>query len=343
MDNATHQALTQVRYRFDWPPIIIFHRPQWMNWLGFGQRQLRWVRRVLRIDRLQEMSAFRYRGYWTDLLRINNIDLVHVFVHSGLLNEMPVPHIFEVTSPDIADRIIRTPALISPWTLLHSVSPSVGERLDGRFLINRKIVAPLPFFDPPKLAELSPKKRNLVVFAHRMIPRKNPVIFARAAKRFVAERPDWQVFIRGTGPLQPEVRRILAAEIAAGLIDVGYTSNLLDELGNSRIFVSLIEQDNYPSQSILEAMWSHNALLLSNRGDTRSRFFANNGILCEINVEEVAGSLIKLAADPQRLSRYGENSRSHVERNFNAELYLAHLLDIYRSTIEEVQIHHTSP
>lgn len=334
MDVRTYGVLTCQGYRFDWPPVVVYRHPAWFRWLARGKGRFAPLRHVLRGDAVERWAR---QYFWRRLLRSHGIDLVHVFMDWAVLRDLPVPHLFEITSPDLARFVIGDAARIPEGSVLHPNSESVDAVLAGSFSRNCKIVAPLAYFDPQEPPGFQPpRKENLVVFGHRLIPRKNPVIFARAAKRFVAARPDWRVAIRGVGPLVDDVRAVVAEEIAAGRVQFGFHPNLMDELYSARVFVSIESEDNYSNQSVLEAMWCRNALVLSDRGRTRARYFADNGIMCQPEEESVLDALLALAADPVRLDQFAANARLHVETAFNRNRYLDHLESVYR-TVKELK------
>ena len=331
MGPKTCAALTGRGYRFAWPPIVEYDFPRWVRWLGRGRGRLAPLRRALGVDLVDRWA---HRQFWRRLLARHRIDLVHVFLDWPCCRDLPVPHLFEVTSPEWARKIIASDFVFPARTLLHPNSEGVDAALGGHFRANRRIVAPTAYFDPQEPADfVPPTKENLIVFGHRLAGRKNPVVFAHAAKRFVAARPAWRVAIRGTGPLEPDVRAVVAPEVAAGRILLGFHPNLMDELHRARVFVSIESEDNYSNQSVLEAMWCCNALVLSDRGRTRARYFADNGILCEPDADAVLAALLELADDPDRLARCAENSRRHVETAFSRDRYLDHLESVYREAL----------
>ena len=253
MNEKTHRALMSKNYNFDWPPIVIWSYPLWIRALGISQKKRYRLRQALGINRLNSWARKRF---WAELFSQYKIDVAHVYLTWKLCSEIPIPHIFEITSPDMARRIIERWRNFPPKTILHPNSEVVDAVLADNFPKLRKMVVPHAFFDPDEPPDYRPpEKENLVVFGHRLVARKNPVVFARAAKSFLAERPDWQVAIRGTGPLADDTRKVLVDEIAAGRALFGFEPNLMDELYRSRIFVSIESEDNYSNQSVLEAMW----------------------------------------------------------------------------------------
>lgn len=331
LDRATANAATSSDWREPWPPVVCWSTPKWHNWLKRGRRRLAPLHDLFRTSRLE---AHLQRKFWKRIVQRENIDVIHVFLGENLTGVLPCGVVFEVTSPDVARRITKNPKSIPQHVILHAVSDGVANIVRPHFENHQVITAPMPFFDPSGLGqEPSSTKENIVLYGHRLIDRKNPVIFAEAAKRFLAQRPNWRVLIRGSGPLKPRVLEILSHEIKTGRAEFGYSANLVDDLWRSRIFASIIEPDNYPSQSVLEAMWCRNALLLSDRGSTRSRFFNNNGILTEPDADKVTDALLAMTSDPDKLGQYGINSRRHVETAFDRDKFLNHLEEVYQLAI----------
>jgi glycosyltransferase involved in cell wall biosynthesis len=314
MTPRTRKALANSDYRFDWPPIVTWSYPRRFGLLAFGRSRLRTLR----------------RDWWRRVLHGHGVDVAHVYLRPSLCAQLPVPQLFEITSPDMARDLIGQDMQFPPETVLYPNSETVDAALGQHFAQNPRFHPPHAFFDPAEPAGFQePPKENLVVFAHRLIARKNPVIFAKAAVRFLAARPGWRVAIRGSGELEGEVRSILSDALSTGRASLGYEPNLMDELHRSRIFVSIESEDNYSNQSVLEAMWCRNALVLSDRGRTRARYFAENGLLCEPEEDSVLSALLTLAEDPGQLEKFGANARRHVEAAFPSDAYLDELERVY--------------
>lgn len=260
-----------------------------------------------------------------------NIGLVHLFLETQIAHIRNKPVLFELTSPDIADLMgMRPKPRRLSHTAYHAVSPGVAKRFINLAPEVPLIEAPSPFFQSrqTELRSLQMTKTKTIVFAHRFIRRKNAVLFARVARRFVNLESSWQIRILGRGVEEPEIRNIVAD--APSRIEVGYDPNLSQALARSRIFVSLIEPDNFPSQSVMEAMTAGNALLLSNTGDSAEKFVDGNGVTTELDEEKVLGALLDLTSDEDRLEAMGERSRALAQQRFNADRYLDHLIDVYQ-------------
>jgi glycosyltransferase involved in cell wall biosynthesis len=270
--------------------------------------------------------------FWRQVLKKLNIGLVHMAMSSELSNLITCPVVFEVTSPDWADIIIKNPKIVPEQILLHAVSQSVYNSLISALPHRNIICAPIPFpsiniqeMPPPLMYE----KRNVIIFAHRFIQRKNGVVFAKSVKRFLEHNVHWRVCFRGAGPQESIIREILKKEIITGKVDVGFVSDLSHELKRSKIFVSVIEPDNYPSQSVIEAMAYGNALLLSDCGQTKDKFHGSNGVLVQPDETSILEGLCSISNNDDGLRNMGLASYHLVRSRFSQEAYLDHLKKVY--------------
>ena len=161
----------------------------------------------------------------------------------------------------------------------------VSETVHGNFIpkVNRSIhylIAPYPgpfILIPPQKRK---EKKNVILFAHRFIPPKNPILFAEVILELFNEKllGDWIVKMRGNGALESEIRTILRPLIDRGQAFVGYNNELIEDQKTAKIFVSIIETGNYPSNSLFESMRCGNLLVLSDRGVTKEKIGVERGI-----------------------------------------------------------------
>lgn len=310
--------------------VVIFEWPWWVKLLGRGRSRAYGVWGALG---LRALFHFTSKRYLTGLQRNLGIGLWHVSMSSHLAHSVPGRAVFEVTSPDWADRIVEKSNTIPQDMLLHAVSNSVYHRLVKGLPERRIRSAPVMFpnVNPAAAADPDMKiKEKLIVFAHRFVPRKNGRLFAKVVRQFLDCNPEWRVTFRGEGPEEKEIRKILRTHIASGRAEVGYIANLSGELRRSRIFVSIIEHDNYPSQSVLEAMICGNALLLSDRGCTREKFFDGNGVMTNLDEESVLSNLSRMAANVNELDQMCVLSFGLARKRFSREKYMEHIAMVYR-------------
>ncbi|MEX2483932.1 MAG: glycosyltransferase, partial [Brumimicrobium sp.] len=130
----------------------------------------------------------------------------------------------------------------------------------------------------------------------------------------------WNFGFYGRGPLESILKRKLKQHIDSGRVHFGFIYSLHEKLLQSKIFVSLIEPDNFPSQSIVEAMSTGNALLVLNSGDSHL-FIKENGALVNKDAHIILEKLKSLIEED--LLCLGKNSQALAKERFSMEKYLA--------------------
>lgn len=249
--------------------------------------------------------------------------------------------IFEVTSPDVAKSVTRGNLKFFSGSIdkFVVVSPTVENTLVNEWnkknkkkLIRKIKCSSIPYFNMPMRNCSYDVKENLIVYASRFIERKNPLLFAKAVKVFLSNNEEWKIAILGSGPLENEIKSELLDEINDKRVVVEHTNNIYSYFARSKIFVSLIYPDNYPSQSILEAMSMRNAIIATNVGSTEKFVDKKNGILVEeFNKEAVAYAINQLTRDIRSLKIMGEESFKKVENKFSSDKYIDELVETYDS------------
>lgn len=277
-----------------------------------------------------------------------NIKLMHSAL--GAIKYAPALKIFgvrtliEITSPDFANEIkSKRYRLYSNFMdSISCVSDNVYrmtceslKEIGKEKLVEKTYTAKLPFFTPPQKvlkSEVSRiDKENLIVYASRFVERKNPILFAEAAKKFLEKHPQWKIVMLGKGPLEEKVLRILSDEIKNDKVKVTHTSDVYSYYRRSRVFVSVIYPDNFPSQSILEAMFMKNALIATDVGQT-SQFLENdNGTLIPgYSVNSLVEALETITKDDETLEFLGNSSKQLVESKFSKDRYIEYLVNLHK-------------
>lgn len=252
--------------------------------------------------------------------------------------------IAEITSPDIA-RQLTEPKKYKKMVPYFDKIIAVSEGVKNRTIESLKKIGyqnsikdihcfSIPFFLPmSEVDEFSTEeKENIIVFASRFIERKNPLLFAQAAKKFLKENSAWKIIMLGEGPLEEKVKLELDDFINQKRAIVEHSNNVYSYLKKSKIFVSLIYPDNYPSQSILEAMFMKNAIVATDVGNTKKLVTLRNGYLVhEYEIDNVYQVLNQATKDENKIKEKGKESASIVNNNFHKDNYLKELQKVYRS------------
>ncbi|WP_062051714.1 glycosyltransferase [Bacillus sp. JCM 19034] len=304
--------------------------------------------KVLKIINTNKNSKY-FRSLFTirrliQLIIQENIGTMHsalgALSYSIIGKLLGVKVIAEITSPDIANEVhTKYKRIISHFNKIISVSPGVDLKVRNNLNKINKLketqlyCSPIPFFSPDNIEnenDISKKKENLIVYASRFIERKNPILFAKSVKKLLSEKSDWNVVILGKGPLEKEINDILQSEIDDNRVIIEYSKDIYSYLRKSKIFVSLIYPDNYPSQSILEAMYMKNAIIATNVGNTDKFVTSKNGYMInEYSVESVYNNLKLATTHENELTLKGDYSYKMIKECFSKELYIEDLEKLY--------------
>lgn len=242
---------------------------------------------------------------------------------------------FEVTSPDVAitretQKLIKNTSICD---VLICVSKNVRRMCLEKSTNNREriLLREHPFVDIEKHSLSFDNKKNQVLYSHRLIQRKNPILALDAFAKMAKKHPDWHFVICGSGDLEEEIKQTVMVSNLPNLIFKGYEVNMSVRLQESKIFVSLIEPDNYPSQSVIEALASGCALLLSNTGQSEDKFLSKqnaNGCAVDLDVALIEQAIETMIFSNQ-LEMKCQNSISHFNDAFSLDAYLDESISLY--------------
>lgn len=253
------------------------------------------------------------------------------------------PGVIELTGPGSAEsRARKLPLfLLRRFQAIRLLTPSVASKFEATLaarldtesvaeVMSRAHTATTPYFNLPRESINFAAKEPLIVSASRFERRKNVICVAQAIALALPQLPGWSARVAGQGEDAAEIQGELGSLINDGRVMVGYDADIEKTLRSSRIYVSLIEPDNYPSQAVLEAMHYGNALILSDRGDS-DRFIGDsaNGTLVSIDPQKVADQLISLANKAEHLEQMGRSSIERVHKDFDPRLHIAELLGLH--------------
>ena len=119
------------------------------------------------------------------------------------------------------------------------------------------------------------------------------------------------VRVCGSGPLESEIRRDFAS-ITGHQVHIQYEEDPFRILLRSKVFVSLQDVDNYPSQSLLEAMACGCAIIATDVGLTRQLLDEDCAILIRPEPTALAEALRQVLTSPALRCSLGANARRVV-------------------------------
>lgn len=211
---------------------------------------------------------------------------------------------------------------------MRAISNSLG-------LKERVFTAPCSFIDYSKVSIAA--KERLIVFAARMESIKNPELFVSAIEIVSRQRHDFSALMLGTGELDQRIDSLIHQKGLNSKLTRYFSSNPLSELSRAAVFVSIQEYDNYPSQSLIEAMASGCALISSDRGDTKRLVTSDVGFLVPLRAEAIAERLIWMLDNFNDTIIMGERARQRVMREHTIERFTKHLEGVYEKIYEKVR------
>ncbi|MBS2034835.1 glycosyltransferase family 4 protein [bacterium] len=172
-------------------------------------------------------------------------------------------------------------------------------------------------------------RRNLVVFSGSLIPGKNPLLALQGFEAFLRAEgdswPDLELVFVGQGVLREKIEaRMLEVNLLAGRSAVRFApdSRLFELLAEARVFLSLQEPDNYPSQSLMEAMLYENCVIATDVGETRRIVPLAGNELIQPKVEALAQALSRILRGPKSNTENAQFIRLHHSPERFAEYFL---------------------
>ncbi|HXF93555.1 MAG TPA: glycosyltransferase [Nitrospiraceae bacterium] len=235
--------------------------------------------------------------------------------------------VVSITNPDLAAHVGRPTALplyraaLSRCTRVDALTVQVREDLIRRGVAAEKVaVSPGSVVDLERFRPAAVKE-PWVVFAGRLIEEKNPLLFVEAAALIRRSVPEACFFLCGDGPLASEVEAAVKRLGLYGAMVRGFQADIAPVLAKGAVFVSLQRQDNYPSQSLLEAMASGLACVATDVGLTWRLVDDTTGMRVKPEAASVAEAVVALLRDSDRRRRLGEAARRRVSEEHSEERY----------------------
>lgn len=219
---------------------------------------------------------------------------------------------------------------------LDFLSPFIVEGILERKIRLDKIsisISPCSFSDYSKCIP-GDKKDFLISYAARIFPDKNPMLYLEAAKIIVKKYPFIKFNLLGEGlsSLHQDIKKFIDINNLNENLNFCFHPNPPEVFSKSTIFVSIQTTNNYPSQSVLEAMACGNAIIASDVGDTR--MFVNDevGILIPLELNSLVNALERLINNKEQALMLGKNAREFVLKTHTLEKCSEYYLDLFEQT-----------
>lgn len=301
------------------------------------------IKKVL--DRIAQWIALIYNALFLQIvLKVKNIQVIHPITKGS-----PACGVVKLINPDIK-LITSFLSLVPTWhkkgfSHLHSsqyLSLKKADLIDVLGLTYYQTFKELKIsYNPDKISttkcsfvfpcEVASEKEKWIVFSGRLEPQKNPLLFIETAKIIIDKGfTDIMFFMLGTGPLKKEILSFINLNNLNRFFKVQYSLNQQEILSKSIIFCSLQEFDNYPSQSLLQAMILENGIIATDFGQTNLLVkHGETGFLSKPNPLEMAYYVEFLLNNPEKLEEISRNAALLVKEKHNINKFAKYLLDIY--------------
>ncbi|MFM7012634.1 MAG: glycosyltransferase [Betaproteobacteria bacterium] len=186
------------------------------------------------------------------------------------------------------------------------------KRFFPRIKDERLRVAPCSFTDYSSV-RLSQQREIDIVTMARFVPGKGYDLLQELKEQISG----FNLHCYGFGPLASDLT----------FAHVGHANDPFEVLGNAKIFLSLQRVNNYPSQSVLEAMASGCAIIATDVGETRKFLNEDCAILIPYEAKALAIAIDKLMNDETLRLRLGSRSREKVLRDFTVDRYAQYFME----------------
>lgn len=175
------------------------------------------------------------------------------------------------------------------------------------------------------------KKINTITFCSRMTEIKNPLLLLESIVLFNKTCENWKDItfqFLGNGDCFNKMKDFKQLLNLSNVELLGHVNKPIEYLSKSKIFISIQQTNNYPSQSLLEAMSCENAIIASDVGETKKLVTIKEGILVSLEAEKIAKAMIFLFENEEKRRQYGKQAREKVLREHNIDRYLKHFYSL---------------
>lgn len=294
----------------------------------------------------EEDALFKSRGFFLYIIKYiikEKPDVVHLVL---IQKSLVIFYIFLFLFRKILD--IKVVGTVASYLYAKEINLSLSEKILYKIFIgctdqidslypsivlkNDKVnISPGSFTDYQKFH--SKEKEDIIVFAGRLIEDKNPELFIKSINEIINIRKDsmakkWEYHIMGDGPLKEELINYVNRQ--------GLDKNVIFSSGDistilsmSKVFVSLQPHENYPSQSVLEAIASKNYIIATDVGDTRKFVNDEYSHLIQSNIESLSDAIIEVINDNIDLEYKVECALNDTKMNHNIEVFSDYLIELW--------------
>lgn len=207
--------------------------------------------------------------------------------------------------------------------------PSSKRILEGVFKTKAVTVTPcsLPMIQEYIQLGRSTSKERIIAFASRLVEDKNPMLLLEAVNciRNVIEESNYRVVICGGGPLEKKIQAYISDNELCNIVNFLGPQNMKDILPCAVAFCSLQGTENYPSQSLLEAIACGCFIVATNVGDTHLIVKDSFGEMIDNDVSSLSKALLRVInMTDADIEQTRKSASSFAGEFFNPEKAIRH-------------------
>ncbi len=188
--------------------------------------------------------------------------------------------------------------------------------------------SPCSFIDMSNTEYKYSEKRNIITFAGRFIPIKGIDILTEILCKFDFDIVNYTFVVLGHGPLKYLIENVIANRKISEKVLVTHTDNPKEYFLKTKIFLSLQKHENYPSQSLLEAMACGNAIIATDVGLTHKLVDSTNGFRIK-NADNALSMIKQLTSNENKLEKYCYASREKVKATQTVDCFAKYIISLY--------------
>lgn len=288
---------------------------------------------------LEKQSLFRLSYQIIKKLRDNNISHLHIAANPSLLSMIlhPLCMVYGISSSIsvVTSRYTKRSDFNFYEKIYYQISYLFVKRIDFLsqeiFNVSKKVfflnekksnVSPCSFISPKVKEIINNDRQYDICFVSRLIPLKGFEFFLETLSDI---EDNLKIKICGDGELINYYKK-LKTRLAHHTIEIGYCEKTDEIYANSKIFVSLQKYNNYPSQSLLEAIFQGCAIIATDVGETRKILNDGNSVLIKDKKEFIKAIKIMVNDDKQR-GLLASKVNQEVFKTHNIENFTKYFLE----------------
>ena len=272
-------------------------------------------------------------------LSLNNYDIIHYptsgallfryFLHTKRRVMSAVTSSKEGLYNQVKSRIFASS--MKRGFYVDCLDENIGQTIKSFFPnnTNQVFVSPCSFVDYKNTDCDYKDKEHAICFVGRLIEYKGADMLLNSLKEIV-EKTNFKIYILGNGDYKWRIEEFVKMHKFENRIVVTYTPSPIEYMKKTKIFLSLQKDENYPSQSLIEAMATKNVIIATNVGLTYKIVHDRWGILIE-EQKDLVDALVKL--ENIDMSKMGEEAMNFVKENHNVENFHQYLMQICSTTV----------